>query len=310
MKFKQATHTVFLDPGVAVEIPKSGVKLDIVLSPSLYWVKKVSLPVKYLRDVKKLLPSLFEEILPAGNYSYSAYKEGDEYYIFAYEDKKILELLAQKNINLADIKGVYFAQAEFASLKEPLKINNTQSLYLKDEIVIITPSVWFGEDIKTLYLDEHVCQSRPIRLQQYGHIVDHGSLYKIAAILSALIVIVIVEIFITKHKTAAMEAKKEQVFSKYHLKATMMQNRAILSKYKTIYEKQTKLRTAIGYFLKLPLSKGQSITLMEYKNKALRVLIKNMKKQDENRFLSSLKKQGFSYKVKYTANQAEVEVKI
>ncbi|MDQ7066925.1 MAG: hypothetical protein Q9M40_02365 [Sulfurimonas sp.] len=72
-------------------------KVSIILSPSLYWVQKLSLRVKYVREVKKLLPSIFEDMLPAGQYSYSAYKRGDDFFIFAYEDKAILKLLQDKS---------------------------------------------------------------------------------------------------------------------------------------------------------------------------------------------------------------------
>lgn len=308
MKFKQQSETVFLDPNTQGKIEYGGKKLDIILSPSLYWVQKVSLPVKYLREVKKLLPSIFEEILPEGNYSYWAYKEGDEYLIFAYEDKKIIDLMAKMGINLNDVGSVCFAQAEFSSLAEPFKINNTQGISKKDEIVIVAPLAWLGEDIKPLPIQQHKCSSKGIKLQQYGHIVDNGSLYKIAAILLALIVIVGVEIFITKQKTAQIEELKNKVFSKYHLKSTMMQNRAILSTYKGIYEKQTKLREYIGLFLKMPMKKGQKITRMEYKNNLLRVTIKNMKKTDESSLFRAFKKESIKYKISYTKDTADVEI--
>ncbi len=67
--------------------------VNVILSPSMYWVKRVTLPVKYLREVKSLIPSLFEENLPDGKYSYSAYKDGDSFLIFAYNDKEVLDLL-------------------------------------------------------------------------------------------------------------------------------------------------------------------------------------------------------------------------
>ena len=32
--------------------------VNVILSPSMYWVKRVTLPVKYLHEVRPLLPSL------------------------------------------------------------------------------------------------------------------------------------------------------------------------------------------------------------------------------------------------------------
>jgi hypothetical protein len=89
MKFRRDTTTLFLDPASKEQlIYDTSKKVNIILSPSLYWVKKMSLPVTNVREVKKLLPSIFEDSLPVGHYSYTAYKHGEDFMLFAYEDKK------------------------------------------------------------------------------------------------------------------------------------------------------------------------------------------------------------------------------
>ena len=85
MKFNTQLKTLFLDPHS--EIEHTDEKVNIILSPALYWVKRQTLPVKYIRDAMKLLPSIFEESVPEGHYSYSAYKDGDTFVLFAYDDK-------------------------------------------------------------------------------------------------------------------------------------------------------------------------------------------------------------------------------
>ncbi|MEA2091565.1 MAG: hypothetical protein U9O83_04260 [Campylobacterota bacterium] len=119
--FNPKLTTLFLDPNSESSYSAiKGAKVNIILSPSLYWVKKLSLPVKYLRDAKKLLPSLFEDTLPKGNYSYTAYKSGDEFLIFAYEDKYILETLSKEGISLSNVANVYFAQSEMQNIEGAL----------------------------------------------------------------------------------------------------------------------------------------------------------------------------------------------
>jgi len=306
-KFRRKTTTLFLDPYMEKrEYPKDR-KFHIILSPSLYWVKKVQLPVKYIREVKKLLPSLFEDILPQGHFSYSVYKEGESYYIFAYEDKKIFDLLSSVGIASTDILGVYFAQAELDVQEDVYQINQKQVLYKKDDILIVAPKVWFKE-VKPLDLSQHSIVSSKISLQQYGHIVDKGSLYKLAALVVMLILVVGMEIFITKAKISEIEKLESGVFTRYKLLPTMMQNKAVLAKYTKIYQLQTKLRAYLELFLKMPLQSTQKITLVTYKNALLHVSISNVSQKDEKKLFEKFVAQKIAYKTKYTKDGVDVEI--
>ena len=267
MKFNVQKRIVFLDPNSTISIANDE-KIDIILSPSLYWVQKVKLPVKYLRDVKKLLPSLFEDILPSGNYSYSAYKDGEEsnsYFIFAYEDKRIIDLASSFGINSSNISSVRFAQSVLSDLEGAVKINETQSIYVKEGVVTLVPCCWIEEsgDIKldTIKLSKHT-----ISLAQFGHIVDNTSLYKIAAVLVVFSLMFFSEYFITKQKIASLEEQKIELFKKYDLKPTMFQNKAMLKKYKDIHKNQTKLRDELSKKLK-----QKDIKHISYKNNMLKV---------------------------------------
>ena len=90
-QFNQKYKTIFLDP--SSDISSVEEKVNVILSPSLYWVKKLSLPLKKASEAHKLLPSIFEETLPLGNYNYSVYKKGDDFFAFAYDDKAIFRHL-------------------------------------------------------------------------------------------------------------------------------------------------------------------------------------------------------------------------
>jgi len=94
LKFKTDLEVIFLDPDVALE--QGDGRLIVLLSPALYWVRAFELPVKSEKEAKKLLPSLFEEFLPEGEFSYYGYFEEDRYIGFAYEEESIRSVLAQK----------------------------------------------------------------------------------------------------------------------------------------------------------------------------------------------------------------------
>lgn len=264
-KFNTKYKTIFVD----LQTPKLEIeeKVNVILSPSLYWVKKLPLPIKYLRDVKKLLPSIFEDVLPAGHYNYSAYKSGDEFFVFAYEDKLILDTLMLRGISASNIANVYFAQSEFAELEGAIKVNETQSMYLKDEIVILVPSAFVSES-KTFDADSILLSAHTISLAQFGHIVDTKSLYKIAAVFVVLIFLLASEWFVTAQKINEIEELKNALFTQEGAKATMFENNAILKKQKSIYEKQTKLRESVSLLLSVKLAKNETLKELSFKAKS------------------------------------------
>ena len=271
MKFSQNKKTVFLDPHADIVVNDE--KLNIILSPSLYWVKKIKLPVKYVRDAKKLLVSLFEDILPNGNYSYSVYKDTTQdepseegmFYIFAYEDKVILDLLTSNGISSSSISSVHFAQSELDKIEGAIKINETQSIYVKDSIVTLVPCCWI-EESGSLNLENIDLSKHTITLQHFGHIVDNSSLKKIAAVLVVFIVLTLSELFIVKSNIQNIQTQEQELFSKYKLKQTMFQNKAVLKKYKSIHSAQTSFREELSKSLKL-----QDVKTITYKNKKLEV---------------------------------------
>jgi hypothetical protein len=129
----------------------------------------------------------------------------------------------------------------------------------------LVPCCWIEEsgniDLNSLTLSKHT-----ITLAQFGHIVDNSSLYKIAAVLVAFSVLFFTEYFITKQKIASLEEQKSELFTKYDLKPTMFQNKALLKKYKDIHKNQTKLRQELSNKLK-----QSDIKIITYKNNALKV---------------------------------------
>jgi len=291
-RFNTQIETIFIDTHSAnFTIDK---KVNVILSPSLYWVKKVTVPVKSLRELKPLLESLFEDILPEGNYSYMAYKQDDYYFIFAYEDKKILDLLSQKGLSASHINHTYFAQSEFSEMDGAFKIDEQQSLAVKDGIVISLPSAWANNekkiDVENLKLSKH-----NVTLKQFGHIVDEKSLYTIIGLFVVFIFIVATEYFINEHEISKIENVQSTLFSKRNLEPTMMQNKAILKGYKKTYNIQMKLRKLVATLLKLHLGKNQKIQFLGFKENKLNVTFIGIKKGEEQHMERVLKSKGLHY---------------
>jgi hypothetical protein len=306
-KFKRQFDTVFVDVNSAdFELDES---VNVILSPALYWVKKVTLPVKSLREVKPLLESLFEDILPEGRYSYTAYKEGDEYFIFAYEDKYILDVLAQKGIPFAKINKVYFAQSELASLEDAKKLNEEEIILVQDGVVILLPAKFSKTDEK-LDLKDIDLSKHTIALKQFGHIVNEKSLYTIVALFFVMVLLVSSEYIITLNKIDKLQTQREVLFSKYKLKPTMIQNRSLLKRYERTYEAQIKLRKLMATVLSMHLKDGVRLKFVGYKNKKFKLQYMGMKKGQESYIESFFKNRGFTYSAQFKKDIWYVEFKI
>lgn len=311
MKFNKKYRTLFLDPhSETIDVNE---KVNIILSPSLYWVKKISLPVKYTRDAMKLLPSIFEDILPDGIYSYSAYKIGDskgsnsDFFVFAYEDKRILNVMNEKNISILDVVDVYFAQSELQDIKGAVKINERQTIYVKDGLVVLVPCCWVEEkgdlDLTLLSLSKH-----KIVLQQFGHIVDSKSLYKIGAVMLVMILLVVSEYFITNQKFAHVIDLKGQLFLQHNLQATTLQNESILKKYKTTHQDQENFRAYLYYILSLDLQPEGKLTQFNLKNRTLYANFSGIKKEKFTSITNSLNDMKIKYKTDYKNDTLYLEI--
>ena len=310
MRFKHDTTKIFLDPLNVREIsPQKGQKFEVILSPALYWVKKVKVPVSNLRALQKLLPSIFEEFLPEGKYSYSAEKKGEEFIIFAYEDQKILALLEQYSLHAIDIKKIVFAQSVFDEYEGAMQVNDTQVLELHDGIVVLTPATW-RPDREPLDLQKAKPTKLSIKLEQFGHIVDKSSFTKVTILLVALIFALGGELLITQGKIEELSRAKEKLFSKYKLQSTMIQNKAILKKYKKIYTRQKKIRDLIDIFLALHLTKEQYLSVLDVNEKIFKMSIDGVDVKQSKKIAQQLKQKGVKFSAKNSNNSMVVEVKL
>lgn len=306
-KFNRQYKTIFVDPSSSTFTLDD--KVNVVLSPALYWVKKVSLPVKYVRDAIKLLPSIFEDTIPEGKYSYSAYKSGDDFIAFAYEDRVILDTLHAKGVTTAHIANIYFAQSELSHLEHGVKINELQSISVKDGIVILVPCCWV-EEIGTINLSKITHSKHTVTLAQFGHIVDNKSLYKIGALLAAFILLLSVELFITLEKKSQIESAKDELFSKYRLKATMFQNRAMLKKYIKIHKIQTELRELFSKILSLRVDKEIVLSQINVKEKKVVVSFRALNDKKLKILLQKLKRKDIKFTSSHKKSTLQLEIQL
>ncbi len=286
--FRSKAKAFFVDvdsPAYLLEAP-----VNIILSPSMYWVKRVTLPVKYLREVRSLIPSLFEENLPEGKYSYSTYKDGDSFLIFAYNDKEVLDLVAEKGITAANIDNVYFAQSEFDTIDTPLKIDAKSVLSLQDGVVVKLPAA-LAPDAIAMNLDGHTFSKHTIHLTRFNQIADKKSQKVFGSILTVLILMFTTEWLITASKVSAIIEKQGEVFSNHNLPATSFQNEAIHAKLNTTFERQSRIRDIVNLVLTLKLKPEEQLERIAMERNRMIIELRTESEATGSKTLSSLKRE-------------------
>ena len=285
--FRSKAQAFFVDiDGPSYEGSSS---VNVILSPSMYWVKRVELPVKYLRDVRSLIPSLFEEHLPAGKYSYYTYKDGESFLIFAYNDKEVLDLLAEKGITSANMNNVYLAQSELSTLDAPKKISEDDILSVENGVVVKLPAL-MAPDAKPLDLNDHTFSKHTIHLTRFNQIADKKSQMVFGVILLVLILMFGAEWLITSSKVSTIMQKQERVFSDHHLQSTFFQNEAIFAKLNNTFDRQTRIRDIMNLALTLKLRPEERFERIALEKRKVVLVIKTPSKAQGEKSLSKLKK--------------------
>lgn len=306
-KYSKKRETLFLEP--SLELKNTEQDVNIILSPSFYWVKKIFLPLKRERDVKKLLPSIFEEILPNGIYSYAVYKEDDYFLAFAYEDRKILEFLVKRGVSTAHIANICFAQTFFSEADLPLRITKEKTLVMQDGIVLMVPSSW-QMSAKEFYLDDRAFPKQTIVLEKFNHIVDKKNIYQIVFILIFIALLLGVELFMVQQNRDEILLEKETLFSKHNLKPTMMQNESMAKRYNALHEQQMKFRSTIATIINLQLGQNEKINSISYKDRNIHVIFESVKESNFKHIAQILKAKNIEYKVNFKDSMAILEVQL
>ncbi len=272
MGFRKTALPLFVDLHTSIDVDKEKY-FDLILAPSFYWIKHVSIPVKSLSEVKRFLPSLFEDTLPAGKYSYYAYQDGDAYLIFAYNDKEILDVLAEKGIDPEQINRVYFSQSEFQGISQAVAIDESFVLDIQDRVVVKIPKEFVDSAIP-LDLQTHAFSDHAITLARYAHIATTKSLAKFALFMGALISIFVLDWIVTKEKIAEFDDAPLRLYAEHKLPATRVQNEVIFETFQKRYMQQISMRQNTGKILDLKLGKNEYVSFFEVQEKRLKVEIK------------------------------------
>ncbi len=308
MGFNKTAQPLFIDLHTQVDVQKDEL-FDIILSPSFYWVKRLSLPVENLRDVKRLLPSLFEDTVPEGKYSYYAYEDLEAFLLFAYDDKKILDLLAEKGIASENINEIYFAQSEFQDTQEAISIDEDCVLDVQDRVIVKIPQTLVGA-VEPLQVQEHTFSEHGIELARYTHIATTKTLLSLFIFIGALISIFALDLIVSTGKISEFAEMPLALYAEHKLPATSIQNEAILESLQKQHDEQMKMRQLTADILSLKLQKDEYIDVYDLNGKQLIVALKVNSEERSSTLVKTLKEKNHLLTKQYQKGLLRLEFQL
>lgn len=259
---KNSIKRVLLDKSSSVATHKE--KIDIILSPSFYWMKVEELDIKSRAQVLKIAPSIFEGTIPAAEYSYFVLKEGTRYTIFAYEDKKILDFLNSHGIDLGRVNRFYFAQTELGHVEHPIKINDSISLVNQDGLVSAIASSYVQNAVNFENLAPLALSKHSVPIKRYDNaFLDEKSIFALLIPLFMLVLLYSVDLKMHKSVYTQKEHQISEIYESNNLPSTSFEIESIKKKLMRIDKEQRKLREDIKYILSLPLGQGEYVNSIE-----------------------------------------------
>jgi len=236
-------------------------KVDIILSPQFYWIKKIDIPIKSQREAKKIAQNYFDL---KGNFLFDAVKIGDTFFAIALD--KNLEL----NINKKYINSLRIAQVELYNFDEINIASNYQLKKIEDILFCFpinnsqAPNI--DEILPNLKLSNYT-------INLYNAVeIDKTSISLMLFIFLILNISLDGLIYTYKKELSNIKAKKEQL-SKYNLPLTNIQLDSILLDLKLTQKNNIKLKKDLKFFSRIPLNKGEKVILLEKKLNGYKIKI-------------------------------------
>jgi hypothetical protein len=274
-------------------------KKCVIISPSLYWIRKREIPgVKSLIKAQKMSSAIIEEFTDNDAYTIRVVKGKDgSYFFMAIETEQLKKKLFSHNP--IDINNFEFVTAQefFANLENPIQISESYSLANIDGSIEKIPTAYLSE-VPIKKLNQYVLsrdgsyQTFAIRDKNKKYIANN---YKnpiadkaITISLGVLSVAWLIEGSVSIKRAIDVSSKTEQLREEYKLPSTTFEIDNVVTKAKSVEAKQNQIRSAVKAFNNLALSEGESIDSIKISASEVGIIVKTAR---GDQILNILKKE-------------------
>ncbi len=244
-------------------------RLNIILSPSYYWFKKETLPVKYVSQAQTLAPSQFDSIVPEGSYKYAVIKKDDLFWLFAYDEARIAEKLKELGIKPSQIEAFYLAQNEFDNLNVPLAISSNRVLVHNEGVLSVMPRAYVDATHSLdAALDQLTLSKHKVSLNLFQNsVLDEKWIYRFSAISIVFIVLYLTSYLLFKSDLKELRTEQYALTQQYELPETSFQLKSLMRSLTSKEDRQIALRQHLKKLFSLRLSSGDYVKKFEFNAK-------------------------------------------
>lgn len=241
--------TVILDTEENLEQYDPKIPINLIISPSLYWIKETELIWKSTKEASKYSQSLFDYLIADQNYDFFVFQASDKFIYIAYEKEKIATHLKLLNLQNSQIKNIFFAQSEFQNATKPIKISGTKSFLVDDEVVYCVPNDLCDEsDNLDTFLQDHYFSKNSFSIEAFEEdFIDNKMMITTWILLFVSISILVFNIFLNTKQTKHLLQEREVILKNYSIDESFSKVTAIKNSLQKIEQKQTSLREKISY---------------------------------------------------------------
>lgn len=253
--FTKRYSSIVLDTTTDIKNIDPKTKFNIIISPSLYWIKKVSLNVKNTKEALKFAPSLFDFLPNDETYNYEVFRQNDTFIFVAYSPKMITQKIKSLSIQKDKIKNIYFAQTEFLKIPSAIKISQKNAIVEKDGIVFAIPNQ-LCETTTQLngYLFAHYFSPYSYRYDHFEEEhIDDKTMITTWVLMFVSLLILLTNWFIINKEIKILHQEKEEIVKEYEIPENLSKIVAIKKSLLKKEEKQLNIRQKVNYILGLNL---------------------------------------------------------
>lgn len=282
-------------------------KVDIVLSPELYWCRIFEIPVKKTKKAKKALPILFEEILPHNDFEYTCYKISDNLFIsFAFNNSEIVKAIINSGLNLSQVKNIYLAQGQMQEYKS-FKIEDNYYQYFK-KLLVKLPYKLDG-DYKEISSELKIESKKyKINTQLYSDLINKKYLETVYLLIFMLCFLSVFKYFQYDKQIENNEKYISEVKSQYDLPQSNIRFKSIKDNLKFKYESSENLKEKLEYLISFSnISESINIKSIDLSKNKILISYENI---DDYILEEYLKEKIKKFTMKTNNNQIQIEVKL
>lgn len=250
---------------------------DIILSPEFYWVKKINLNIKFSYEVKKMAPSIFDGVLPKGDFSYKVFKIAPkEFVVIAYDIKHIIEELKFLKIDISFVDKIYTIQSEFQNHDLFLKAEESLGIISQDGVIVCLP-LRFLSEIPKINIDDAIqkkLSSNYIYSKNFKEIgINKKESNLISWFLFLSVLVLLTQVIKVEKERWTIKKQKERITKKYALPKTSFETKSIQAEFLKTDQNQNHLREALSYLRKFDLLTTEFFNSLRYEKSYLKFSI-------------------------------------